>query len=500
MEQSVQLKNETLSDSSVEEMLLPIGDKRVGVDPRYGDDFTFVKLEIDRVSDTDYPEIARQSKRILQTESKDLRVAGYYLLAKIFTDGITGLLEGTELYYQLIKRFGNDCHPQRDSAKSQTIAWLNNKKLSAFVGNIEIISEHDRAMVKQIQILISSLNNELSELYGDSVTTWMSLNQWIKKNLPSEPVPVLKKQSAGNELVQSVEVLGREISNEITFSRSISDIFSYLRKNSHLKQLIAMSRALKWSEVNIPGSEGGKTQIAPPREVIINEVNSSEELVGSDEKLLEYESYFMESGCQFYFDLQYHIVKLANKIGRTDVAAVIEAYLRHFVEQMPEILTLKYCDGMHFASTQTQRWLQRNELVTRQSVSAAHSDVGASLDSIESIIAQVDATGLKVAIDAISHIQAKDRSSSFRLDLAKLEICIGQGRYDIALPLALELETEVDRYRLHEWDKALALELWDKLLVIIETNNSGTQADKQKMESLKGKICAVDVGYALRRL
>jgi type VI secretion system protein VasJ len=500
MEQSAHSKVESISASSVEAMLLTIGDNGVGEDPRYGDDFSVVKLEIDRLSDTDYPEIARLCKRILQNESKDLRIAGYYLLAKIFTDGISGLLEGIELYYQLIKRFGDDCYPQRASAKSQTIAWLNNNKLSAFVNNIEIDSEADRLTVKQIQVLISALNNEITTLYADTVATWLSLNQWIKKNLPADSVTELKKTTAGSESVETVKVLSSEISSESMFSRSIDDVFLYLRKNGHVKQLIAMSRALKWSEVNLPLNENGKTQIEPPRDVIKFEVESLGVVVGSEEKLLEYESYFMESGCQFYLDLQYLIVKLAHKIDRPDVATLVKVYLTHLVDQMPEILDLTYCDGTQFACDQTRRWLLRKEVVSHQQASPAQNAGHESLENLENIIARVDATGLKIAIDDISRIEAKDRSQAFRLDLAKLELCIGQGRYDIALPLALELEAQVDMYRLHEWDKALALDLWDKLLAILKSNHGGIQADQQKIESVKGKICAVDLGYALRCL
>lgn len=188
MELSSQQVMNSTQQSQVEELLLPIGDNLVGVDPCYGDDFTIVKREIDRLSDTDYQEIAKLCKKILQKESKDLRVAGYFLISKVFIEGICGLLEGVELYLELVRRYAVSCHPQRANAKAQTIAWLNNEKLSAFVKKIELTNDGERKSVIDLKSLITSLNNELTNLYGDEITKWTSLNPWMDKNLPVSPL------------------------------------------------------------------------------------------------------------------------------------------------------------------------------------------------------------------------------------------------------------------------------------------------------------------------
>ncbi|MCU7843207.1 MAG: TssA family type VI secretion system protein [Candidatus Thiodiazotropha sp. (ex Monitilora ramsayi)] len=497
MEGALQTKTDSAAASPLDELMLPIGDNGAGEDPRYGDDFNAVKLEIDRLSDTDYAEVVRLCKRILQEESKDLRVAGYFLMAKIFTEGFNGLIEGTQLYHDLIKRYGLDCHPQREIAKLQAIGWLNNEKLAAFVKKISLENDSERAAISGLKALIESLNSEIISLHGSEAMTWTSLNPWVEKNQPSDPeVPVAVSDNAV-ETLQMVPADVMEITSELSFTRTAEDLLSYLVKSGDWQRLVAMSRALKWSSMILPANENGRTKIQPPREQIIIETQASVESDISVEKLAELESCFMETGSQFYFDLQKQEVEVANTVGRRDIAKLIEEYLRQLVDREPGLLHLTYSDGTPFASEPTRRWIS-NMKTEQKSDTDCRSDESDLQVRLNELVGQVGSSDLISVIDKMGQIEPRDQSEAFRIGLTKVDLCINAGRGDLALPLAEHLEILVEKYRLQEWHQPLALSLWDKLLVILQNSSDETPAVRKRIEELKGKICTTDLGFALR--
>ncbi len=500
MESAVQKENIQNQLSSVEMMLLPIGENGVGEDPRYGEDFTAVKLEIDRLSDTDYPEVAMLCERILQEKAKDLRVAGYYIMAQVYNEGIFGLIKGVELYLELLKRYGVSCHPQRENAKAQTIAWLNNEKILSFVKNIDISDTKAQESVARLKLLITALNEELLELYDDDTVSWTSLGSWIERNLASVSEKLEDEQSTNNTISQESPGESVEITSELLYIRSVERLLSYLSDQDDLMKVIAVSRAVKWVGIDIPNSEAAITRIPPPREAVIAAVESKDQSKVKESSLFELESYFMESSCQFYLDLQMREMEIAKSIGRGDVAALIESFVRQLTQCQPDVIYLSYCNGMPFANEMTRRLI--NSLETRKQPQAAVDVVASERRDFESQLSQmidnVAVIGLTSSVDQASKLEVVDMSQAFRLDLSKIDMCITAGRADLALPLARKLESQVEKYRLAEWDKELALALWDKLLIILQTLDDCTQQSLEAIDELKGKICAMDLGFALR--
>jgi type VI secretion system protein VasJ len=486
---------------SEQSMLLPIGDNEVGDDPRYGERFTLVKLEIDRLADNNYMEIARLCEKILQEEAKDLRVAGYYIMAKVFTEGLRGLIESVELYLELIKRYGNNCHPQRAIAKSQAIAWLNNEKLAAFVKKIEIPDIETRKSVSHFKSVLKRLNEELVACGEEVSVSWTSLNPWVEKNLPE----IATEQSHGpaegevhstNSYAESVE-----ISSELTFNRSVDRLLLYLAEQADILRMIAVARALKWSASKLPNNESGITKIAPPREAVIAAVESSDQSDVNESRLIELESYFMESGCHFFFDLQMQEISVARALERIDVVELIESSIRQLLERLPDVINLSFSNGKPFANQLTKRWIKQLASKKQQTISADRTKSYAQSVHIKltQIVEEVKVSGLASAIEKVSKIDSADKTTGFRIDLAKIDMCLNAERLDLALPIARKLEAQVERYHLAEWHKELALSLWNKLIIILNATESDSERRKEIIDDLMGKICVTDLGYALRQ-
>jgi type VI secretion system protein VasJ len=498
VETTVQPEFSVIQPPLVDALLMPIGEQGVGENPQYGDEFASVKHEINRLSDTDYPEIIRLCEKILQYEAKDLRVAGYYLMAKVFNEGIVGLLEAAELYYELIKRYGNECHPQREPAKYQAIAWLNNEKLATFVKNQNLTSDSEIQSVVRLKIVLASLNQELFNLYHEDVLQWTSLNTWVEKNLPS--VREKSDEAHSIDLVSKHIALAdkSEIASELAFTRSVERLLEYLANQRDLVRLISLSRAIKWSSLTLPDHEAGVTKVAPPRQAVIAAAELQNESGADESRLYELESLFVEAGSPFFLDLQLQEIRIASSAGRREIAAILESHLREVVKRLPKLPHLSFSDGTPFANEMTRRWLKQQESIPMSHPSQIEDNNSARRDStIAKIMDEAVTCGLVSSIEKLSRIEAADQSQMFRLDLARIDMCINAGRADIALPLAQKLEKQVEQYRLAEWDKELALALWDKLLLIFQTLDKDSIGGRNKISELKGKICATDICFAL---
>ena len=83
--------------------LEPISDSSaVGEDPGYDDDFQLVREEVNKLSGADIDQVVLLARKLLTRRCKDLRVATYYLWARLQKDGETGLSDGLSLLAALI--------------------------------------------------------------------------------------------------------------------------------------------------------------------------------------------------------------------------------------------------------------------------------------------------------------------------------------------------------------------------------------------------------------
>jgi len=108
---------------------------------------------------------------------------------------------------------------------------------------------------------------------------------------------------------------------------------------------------------------------------------------------------------------------------------------------------------------------------------------------------------------ALAHLQDgaradNSRKSTFRRRLASAALCLRGSQPAIARPLLEELEEEIKRHSLDEWEPALALDVWTHLhkcygLLTAGPSTPGKQAVQQQADRVFERICRLDIGYAL---
>src|SRR5690606_9740227 len=126
----------------------------------------------------------------------------------------------------------------------------------------------------------------------------------------------------------------------------------------------------------------------------------------------------------------------------------VEHEARAVVARLPLLLTLKFLDGSPFASPEASAWLAPSE---PEPAAAAQPAVPQELE----------AALLKRVPDAFKEAELCLVSSSprqaFELRLVLAQGLRAAGKGEASLALLCSLEQDLDRYRLEEWEPALAL-------------------------------------------
>lgn len=93
-------------------------DTPVGEDPGYHDDFLRIRDEMNKLSGADTGLICQLAESLLLTQAKDVRIATYYIWARLHRDGERGLAEGLALLAGLVERFGTQLLPRDRQAEN----------------------------------------------------------------------------------------------------------------------------------------------------------------------------------------------------------------------------------------------------------------------------------------------------------------------------------------------------------------------------------------------
>ena len=122
-----------LADEQValwDKWLLPISaDAPAGEAPGYADDFQRLREEVNRLSGADPELICQLAEKLLTTACKDVRVATYYLWARLHRDGATGLADGFTLLAGVVSRFSDTVLPLRAHSRKVAMDWQTSSKV-----------------------------------------------------------------------------------------------------------------------------------------------------------------------------------------------------------------------------------------------------------------------------------------------------------------------------------------------------------------------------------
>lgn len=513
--------------SWLQALSLPLHPHPCGDDPRYLDEFLLIKQEIDKLQGNDYPRVVKLCQGILADKSRDLRVAGYLLLASVYVDGMAGLLEAARGYQLLLETCWNHCHPQKPGPRLAALNWINHAKLESYAR--QHAETATAQQLTELRAIIDGVNTHFATTLGEQAPRWTVLDKWLQAALkrsqpqpsppqacdkpkvaiplrdvvkPREVAPAFAAESLLSPLSSEPTTLNseRELTN---LTRAIRD---YLLQNRDYLRATAYTRALRWAQLSLPPHHNGATRIPAPRPAAVTELN---QLLSSSEHqalLLLCEKLFLEPGGHLALDLQRHACNAARALGHKDLARLICDQTGALLRRLPELASLQFENGQPLAELATRQWLEGLNAPERSAPASGNSAAPASAQLVEQIAAArqlVQSKQLPAALGVLKTCLAENDKQRLLLQLAMARLCLEAGRPEVAQPVLDELQSTVEEKALHLWDQELAIEVWTLHLeatrMLLQRAPAPDKAVlNEKMAELQGRICRIDLEAAAR--
>ncbi|WP_420233588.1 type VI secretion system protein TssA [Pseudomonas sp. ABY48] len=480
----------------------------VGEDPGYDDDFQHMREEIDKLSGADIERVVRLAEKLLTKTCKDLRVATYYLWARLHRDGEAGLAEGLSLLAALVERFTDTVLPVRPNSRKMALQWLAGGKvldaLSLYPEVVKAEAERTTAALAWLERGLQKWPEEqrpcLGPLYA-ALSARLTQSGGVEALVPQHTTSQETNTQAGASAVAAIKS-GRDL---LDHGRVLA---AYLRDQP--QGWLAghrLMKSLRWDTVHQAPPQGadGNTRLAPPRGDYRAQLKRLYLQQGWSELLDQVERIFAEGVNHFWLDLQWYLCQALSKqpAPQDRWADITKRDLGMFLDRLPGLELLRWSDGTPFADETTREWIAQHVSGNRpQQWLPAPSPIPSTGDadtlSWESeALAQADREGVEQALAWLAarpDIQSGRQRWLLRLLMAR--VAEQFGKTDLAIHLLGELDAAAQQHDLHGWEPELYFEVKARLLKLLRLKAQRNDTDKlalaRRMEALLAALVAID--------
>lgn len=489
--------------------LMPIRDDLpVGEDPGYDDDFQRMREEVNKLSGADVDLVAQLAQRLLQQSCKDLRVATYYLWARLHRDGEAGLAEGLNLLAALMERYACDILPVRANSRRMALEWLAGNRVLA---SLSLYPQVVKAEAERTVAALVWLEAGLGDWPEDQRPQLDALYSTLEARLAvSGGVDAIVPQTSTDAPVGGKSV--GPSPSPITSGRDLLDsgrgLATYLREQPE-GWLAAhrIMKSLRWDTVHQvpPHDAQGVTRLAPPRGEYRAQLKRLHLQQNWNELIDQAEGMYAEGVNHFWLDLQWYLHQALSKSAepQNSWADVVKQDLGMLLQRLPGLEMLHWNDGSAFADETTRDWI--NQLVTgnRQgqwlpAAAPATSTGTCELLALEpEALAQADADGVEQALAWLaSRPDAQTGRQRWLLRLLMARVAEQCGKAELAIHLFTELDTAAQRHTFADWEPDLLFEVKARLLKLLRSKAQRNDADRpalaRQMEHQLAALVSID--------
>ena len=473
--------------------LLDLGRKPVseehpsGVDARYEPEYDQVQQEIDKLASAtaggavNWKRVVKLGSVILNSKSKDLKIASYVSVGLLHLKGVEGLSGGAQLLLDLITNFWDTLYPAKKRMRGRfaAISWWD-ENAEKFLKNYDG-DELPKEVVDLLDKRINDLDAALAEKSEDApvLRDLSSYVQHLPVTAPPKPEqPVLSPESeasgsddpgttASTPATHAAVSIGNINSAEECFAAlndglsALAPAAEYLLTNDlSAAEGYRLRRMIAWTAVSaLPPAENGRTMIPAPDGPVKDSIASQLKAGDFAGALREAESRIGEY--LFWLDLSRMSAEALKRLGEnySNALAALELETQFYVQRLPALASLSFADGTPFADAQTRSWLQSLG-------SVGGGDSAGAVDSDEVTEIMIKAKQLaadKKIIEAVSLVcdslnTAPSLRSAFRLRSGLTGLLTAEGQAGVAHVHAVELLEHIESSGLAEWEPELALD------------------------------------------
>ena len=476
-------------------------DSPAGSDIRDSVEFEQIQGEIDKLTaisgngPVNWEQLATLCETAIASKSKDLLVACYLNSALLETQGLEGLSAGLRILSDLLETYWDSLFPttkrlrarrnavqwliDRIGQKSQEASWQDKPAEGELIdGILETLRKIDATLSEKdeeapsMQPLLTLLSGfprieppaETPEpganaSAGTTTASTASASAEHPASATSRPPGSVSTSTAPTSAPLDNN-LEPDKANDLLNERLGELADWYQAINLENPTPYRLKRIALWSPISdLPPSKNGKTFIPGPQAQSV-EIMKRLEAGGSPEEVIRFAE--NQLGIEpFWLDMNRLVAQALALSGPRFALAqkAVEAETARFIARLPKLPELCFVNERPFANEATRAWL--NTLEKTGSASGKTSpDNDAASQAIRE--ARTYAAAGKWA-EAAARIQqeiipAKSAHQRFCLRLRLFEILAVQSEQPQLLAFASILQTEIERFKLEEWEPELALE------------------------------------------
>lgn len=488
-----------------------------GEDPGYDDNFQQMREEVNKLSGADTSLTCELAENLLVSHCKDVRVATYYIWARLHRDGEAGLADGLSLLAGLISRFGETLHPLRVNSRKTSLEWLAGSRVldslslfpevdktdfSRIIGALSLIEQGvdswEPSSRPQFGALYSALENRLAQSGGfDAVIPQNSstASGGLTSNTSADSL-TLKPVASGRDLLDQAKQL----------AKYLRDQPSGWLSGHHLMKSIRLDTLHELP----PLAADGRTRLMPPKpehRALLKRLYLQQSWL---ELLEQTDSLFAQGVNHLWLDLQWYVHQALTKAGAPyeGWAAIIQQDLSGLLTRLPGLEGLAFSDGTPFADEVTMNWITQQVTMSSDwsnDSAASASTAGSGDDDILQLepeaLEQADSDGIEAALGWLQNrpgIRTPRHQWLIRLLMAR--VAEQYGKNDMALHLLGELDGNAATLTLTQWEPDLLFEVKARRLKLLRIKASRADSDKPRlqgeMDSLLAGLISLDPARA----
>ena len=520
----------SITDNNIhrwQEWLEPVSDDHpCGEDVAYADDFESIKIELAKLSGMDYRLILDASERLLKRESKDLRVATYYIFASLRDRGLAGFSDGLEILCGLLQKFDQSLWPKKPVQKRNALNWLSGERV---LDTLKEVGLSDSTELKRTLSALMLLQNyfegweeavrpslfpllqyfEESSVRFSSSPTSSSQNQETSAPVEQVATPQIHQESRGSSesltvtKVNSSKALLDQVRINAAYLREQDD--GYWSANK-------MIRAVRWGGLNgIPPHQNGQTRLKAPRADLLANLNRLVQEQQWRDLLDKVEAAFLEGANHYWLDLQYYAWQGQQALGGLYLSQVDSSLfeLKSLLTRCEGLTGLSFDNGFPFVSADTLKWLEQKVMsstrkqTNSQAIQKAVLEPSSQEENQESYwqqaLLKTQEYGLDAAfawLETLPEWQAGSGQVKKWLMMARLAVNAQKAEW--AVKLLEQASKQMQVLTVKEWDKHFTFEVYSLWYQLLSENldNKDIEAVRQ-LEFLRTELMQADVVRAL---
>ena len=520
----------SITDNNIhrwQEWLEPVSDDHpCGEDVAYTDDFEAIKIELAKLSGMDYRLILDASERLLKRESKDLRVATYYIFASLRDRGLAGFSDGLEILCGLLQKFDQSLWPKKPVQKRNALNWLSGERV---LDTLKEVGLSDSTELKRTLSALMSLQHyfdgweeavrpslfpllqyfEESSVRFSSSPTSSNQNQEAIAPVEQVATPQIHQESRGS----SESLIVTKVNSSKALLDQVRINAAYLREQDDgYWSANKMIRAVRWGGLNgIPPHQNGQTRLKAPRADLLANLNRLVQEQQWRDLLDKVEAAFLEGANHYWLDLQYYAWQGQQALGGLYFSQVDSSLfeLKSLLARCEGLTGLSFDNGFPFISADTLKWLEQKVMsstrkqMSSQAIQKAALEPSSQEENQESYwqqaLLKTQEHGLDAAFAWLETLpEWQTGSGQVKKWLMMARLAVSAQKADWAVKLLEQASKQMQVLTVKEWDKHFTFEVYALWYQLLSENldNKDIEAVGQ-LEFLRTELMQADVVRAL---